>query len=162
MNPLGNLRAAIVSKLGAGRRNGCDHFIAMLTLLSARPVLRPGNQRSQPPAFVFPPITPPKTADIDGTMSNAQVNSHRESLWSGTHSPRTPSHSQQQAFERHFLSAESSPSTRQAHRRAHSYSTVDDQHAHIRGSDAGAYKVVIERPYQARPSTADEPGIPLL
>lgn len=117
-----------------------------------RPTIRPANQRYPQPSFVFP-ITPPSTAGLDALVSrNEEQEPQRDSLWTPTHLPSTPS---KHARDQYFTSKTPTQPPRQ--RRAHSYSTVDEQHAPIQNSDTGAFKIVIERPATAgRPKTAKE------
>ena len=125
---------------------------------STRPTIRPANQRYPQPSFVFPMI-PPSTAGLDALLSRNEVEeSQSDSLWTPTRSPSTPAgHHPDQYFP-----TIKSPSQRPHHRRAHSFSTIDEQHVPVLDSDAGAFKVVIERPGTG-PKTAEFPnGIPTL
>lgn len=119
------------------------------------PTVRPANQRYPQPSFVFP-ITPPSTAGLDALMSRTDTDeTQRDSFWTPSRSPTTPYTSD--GFFSNFNREASGP----RHRRAHSYSTIDEQKVSVRDSDAGAFRVVIERP-GAGPK--DEPfvGIPTL
>jgi hypothetical protein len=103
------------------------------------PTIRPANQRYPQPPFVFP-ITPPSTAGLDALVSrNEPDETQRDSLWTPTRSPSTPAVHPRDTY---FCQASPRPPR---HKRAHSYSTLDEQYASIRDSDAGAFKVVIER-----------------
>jgi hypothetical protein len=84
--------------------------------------------------------------------------SKRDSLLTPTRSPSTPA---RHVRDQYFPSTKS-PSQVPHRRRAHSYSTIDEQHAPVFDSDAGDFKVVIERPGMA-PKAAEYPnGIPTL
>ncbi|KAG0645362.1 Guanine nucleotide exchange factor LTE1 [Hyphodiscus hymeniophilus] len=119
-----------------------------------RPTIRPANQRYPQPSFVFP-ITPPSTAGLDVLISQIDADeSQSDSLWTPTRSPLTSA--------RQYFPPTKSPTQVSRHRRAYSYSTIDEQQVPVYGSDAGAFKVVIERPGTA-PKTAEFPnGIPML
>lgn len=62
----------------------------------------------------------------------------RDSFWTPSRSPTTPN-----AKDGYFSHNRVPPAAR--HRRAHSYSTIDEQKVSVRDSDEGAFKVVIER-----------------
>lgn len=80
-----------------------------------------------------------------------------DGLWTPTRSPSTPAG---HAKDQYFSHAKSPKQA--AHRRAHSYSTVDEQHTGARDLEVGAFKVIIERPGTG-PKTAENPeGIPIL
>ncbi|TVY62807.1 Guanine nucleotide exchange factor LTE1 [Lachnellula suecica] len=103
-----------------------------------RPTVRPANQRYPQPSFVFP-NTPPSTAGLDVLASrNEGEETQRDSLWTPTRSPSTPA---AQTGEQYFPQTRT-PSQRTRQKRAHSYSTIDEH----RVPDAGAFKIVIERP----------------
>lgn len=126
---------------------------------SCSPTIRPANQRYPQPSFVFP-ITPPSTAGLDALVSRNEVEeTQRDSLWTPTRSPSTPA---AQAREQYFPPSHSTPE-RPRQKRAHSYSTIDEQHVPVRDSDVGAFKIVIERPGTG-PKSSPEPfvGIPTL
>jgi hypothetical protein len=96
---------------------------------------------------------------LDALVSrNETEESQRDSLWTPTRSPSTPVTN---AREQYFPTTKS-PTQVPRHRRAHSYSTIDEQHVPVFDSDVGAFKVVIERPGTA-PKTAEfQNGIPTL
>ena len=124
-----------------------------------RPTVRPAHQRYPQPAFVFP-ITPPSTAGLETLVKrNEEDASQRGSLWTSTRSPPTTPVRRDggQYFPRQNPAP--TPQTSSRHRRAYSQSTIDDNHANIADSEAGTFKVVIERPRpEGRPKTADELG----
>ncbi|KAF8863965.1 hypothetical protein BDZ45DRAFT_73247 [Acephala macrosclerotiorum] len=123
-----------------------------------RPTIRPANQRYPQPSFVFP-ITPPSTAGLDALVArNEADDSQRNSLWTPTRSPATPAHQDHDQYFPHTKS----PSQKPRHKRAHSYSTVDEQHVPVLDSDAGAFKVVIERPGTGPKPAEAFVGIPTL
>lgn len=134
-----------------------------------RPVVRAGNHRGRLPqdTFVFPPQTPPDSANIDKLRPAS--NAWDQSL-QGTRTPRSESSPpppglgpdeathdddhHQQPFD---------PSARSgAHVRSHSFSTLDDHTATTQSNEPGTFKVVIERPPFGRPKTADTSSFPLL
>jgi len=126
---------------------------------SCSPTIRPANQRYPQPSFVFP-ITPPSTAGLDALVSrNEGEETPRDSLWTPTRSPSTLA---AQAREQYFPPSHDTPE-RSRQKRAYSYSTIDEQHVPVRDSDAGAFKIVIERPGTG-PKGNPEPfvGIPTL
>lgn len=122
------------------------------------PTVRPANQRYPQPSFVFP-VTPPSTAGLDALVSRngGEEETQRDSLFTPTRSPSTPA---TQAREQYF------PQTKvpQRQKRSQSYSTIDELHVPVHDSDAGAFKVVIERPGTGPKSPEPEPfvGIPTL
>ncbi|KAG9234480.1 hypothetical protein BJ875DRAFT_11777 [Amylocarpus encephaloides] len=107
-----------------------------------RPTIRPANQRYPQPSFVFP-ITPPGTAGLDALVAHHESDeTPRDSLWTPTRSPSTPA---AQPRDPPFPAPTPTPPPR--HKRAYSYSTIiDEHHVPVRDSDAGAFRVVIERP----------------
>lgn len=129
-------------------------------MLTARnsPTIRPANQRYPQPSFVFP-ITPPSTAGLEALVNQPESDeTSRDSLWTPTRSPATPAPPARDSS----LPLARQSNTYPRHKRAFSYSTIDEQHAHVRDSDAGAFKVVIERP-GARPKLPESfIGIPTL
>lgn len=123
-----------------------------------RPTIRPANQRYPQPSFVFP-ITPPSTAGLDALVSrNDADETQRDSLWTPTRSPSTPAVDQRQ----NYFTPASIPSQKDSHKRAHSFSTIDEQHAPVKDSDAGAFKVVIERPKTGSKTLEPFEGLPTL
>lgn len=111
-------------------------------ILTARnsPTIRPANQRYPQPVFNFP-STPPSTAGLDTVLSQPYSIENREgSILTPLSSPLPATRPHKTYFE----SAESTPRLR--HKRALSHSTIDENHVSVRDSDAGAFKVVIERP----------------
>jgi hypothetical protein len=89
-------------------------------------------------------------------MSRTETHeTQRDSFWTPTRSPITPYGSDG------FFSNSNRITPTPRHRRAHSYSTIDEQKVSVRDSDAGAFRVVIERPGTG---PKDEPfvGIPTL
>jgi hypothetical protein len=125
--------------------------------------VRPAHQRYPQPPFVFP-ITPPSTAGLESLIKRNEEEdaSQRGSLWTASRSP--PPTPLRRAVDQNFPNSKAGPQPQTRHRRAHSYSTVDDHHAPIQDSDSGAFKVVIERPgTEGRPKTAEElSGAPIL
>ncbi|KAG4035080.1 hypothetical protein MFRU_002g04270 [Monilinia fructicola] len=100
-----------------------------------RPSIRPANQRYPQPSFVFP-TTPPDTAGPDARAFRSEEDlSHGDSIWSPLKSASSLAQRIQDAAP-----------IKSGRGRAHSCSTVDDQHAHVTDKDAGAFKVIIERP----------------
>jgi hypothetical protein len=121
-----------------------------------RPTVRPAHQRYPQPPFVFP-ITPPNTAGLETLIKRNEEEdaSQRGSLWTAARSP--PPTPLRRAADQYFSSSKACSQPQTRHRRAHSYSTVDDHHAPIQDSDYGAFKVIIERPgTEGRPKTAEE------
>lgn len=133
-------KGSIAPDGGSAGREGRQFTVAKVGnggKIYLRPSIRPANQRYPQPSFVFP-TTPPDTAGPDAARFRGEEEedlSHRSSLWS-------PSKSASSLAQRIEFAAP--PKTRRA--RAHSYSTVDDQYAPVTDKDAGAFKVVIERP----------------
>lgn len=138
--------------------------------ITARPVVRAGNQRNrpQPDPFVFPPQTPPDSATLDSKLRPTS-NEWEQSLY-GSRTPRseptpplpldliTEHEARQQADAQH-----TSTSRPIAHTRSHSFSTVDDHTVTSATTEPGTFKVVIERPpFGGRPKTADTSSLPLL
>ncbi|KAI9046608.1 hypothetical protein LZ554_009351 [Drepanopeziza brunnea f. sp. 'monogermtubi'] len=120
-----------------------------------RPTIRPSNQRYPQPSFVFP-ITPPSTAGLDALVARSEAGDDSQygggSRWTSSRTPSMPAGPGREQ-------AKASKAQRQ---RAQSASTAGDQHLPVLGSDAGAFKIVIERP-GTKPQ-APEPfvGIPTL
>jgi hypothetical protein len=135
---------------------------------TARPVVRPGNQRNipQPEPFIFPPTTPPDSATLDSTLRPTS-NEWEQSLY-GSRTPRsepTPPLPLDLITEYEARQqAEQTPHARPiAHARSHSFSTVDDHTVTSATTEPGTFKVVIERPpFGGRPKTADTSSLPLL
>ncbi len=125
--------------------------------------MRPAHQRYPQPPFVFP-ITPPSTAGLESLIKRNEEEdaSQRGSLWTVARSP--PPTPLRHAADHYLANSKPGPQPQTRHRRAHSYSTVDDHHAPIQDSDYGAFKVIIERPgTEGRPKTAEElSGAPIL
>ncbi|CAL3963265.1 unnamed protein product [Diplocarpon coronariae] len=119
-----------------------------------RPTIRPSNQRYPQPSFVFPPITPPSTAGLEVLVAPNDTGdpSRRDSSWSLSWSPSSP------APQGRGTSRTPHPD----HRRAQSASNAEEQHLTVRSSDAGAFRVVIERPGTARKRPEALGGIPTL
>lgn len=109
--------------------------------------MRQVNQIHPPPPVVFP-ITPPGTAGLENLISrNEEDESLRGSLWTTMRSPPITPVKREPDLESPRRSGARSWTR---HRRAYSYSTVDNNH------DVGAFKVVIERPrLDGRPRTAE-------
>ena len=125
--------------------------------------MRPAHQRYPQPSFVFP-ITPPGTAGLESLIKRNEEEdaSQRGSLWTAARSP--PPTPLRRAVDQYFPNSKTGPQHQTRHRRAHSYSTLDEHHTPIQDSDYGAFKVVIERPgTEGRPKTAEElSGAPVL
>ncbi len=106
------------------------------------------------------PITPPSTAGLDTLVSRTELEgSPRESLWTPARSPSTPS--ARPPRDQYFTPVQP-PSQGRRQRRAHSYSTIDEQHVPVFDSDVGAFKVVIERPGTTPRAREFPNGIPTL
>ncbi|EPE29313.1 Ras GEF [Glarea lozoyensis ATCC 20868] len=127
-----------------------------------RPTIRPANQRYPQPPFVFP-VTPPSTAGLDALVTHHESDeTPRDSLWNTP--TRTPSTPLDKPRDNYFSATQSPtpvPVQPPRHKRARSYSTVDEQHVPVRDSDVGAFRVVIERPGDPKPPEAIM-GIPTL
>ncbi|KAL5113518.1 Guanine nucleotide exchange factor lte1 [Pleosporales sp. CAS-2024a] len=140
-----------------------------------RPAVRPGHQRARipPEHFVFPPATPPDSANLDRLDLRPTSNEWEQSLYGPT-TPRsepTPPPLPPLAGDADanvtFGAAIRSPTDAAAHRpfaygRSHSFSTVDEHTVTTLSNEPGTFKVVIERPPFGRPSTADTSAFPLL
>jgi RasGEF domain/RasGEF N-terminal motif len=127
---------------------------------AVRPVMRPPYRSHQLPPFVFPPVTPPRSASIDGYDSQSIGDALCNSLASRNYSPWTPTRRPRRSS--HGTLQNSTPLfPRAKHQRAHSFSTVRGQPA-TQASDIGTYRIVIDRPEQRRPKTADEVPVPTL
>ncbi|KAH0542780.1 hypothetical protein FGG08_002828 [Glutinoglossum americanum] len=130
-------------------------------MIYLRPVIRPPYQRShQLPPFVFPPVTPPRSASIDGYDSQSVGDALRSSLATGNGSPWTPNRRPRRSSHGTVQNG-SPPILRAKHQRAHSFSTVHEQPV-MQTSDVGTYRIVIDRPEQRRPKTADQIPLPTL
>lgn len=117
------------------------------------PTVRPTNQRYPQPPFVFP-ITPPSTAGLDLLASRNEFDeAQQDSIWTSS-SPPTPAVKNRRNFFAQDMA--------NARRRAQSTSTIDEQHAPMKDSDFGAFKVVIERPKTASQTLDTFQGIPML
>ena len=141
--------------------------IAIVANTTARPVVRPGNQRNrpQPDPFVFPPSTPPDSATLDLNLRPIS-NEWEQSLY-GSRTPRsepTPPLPLDLIAEYEARQAQEEQHSRPiAHARSHSFSTVDDHTVTSNATEPGTFKVVIERPpFGGRPKTADTSSLPLL
>ena len=123
------------------------------------PTIRPANQRYPQPSFVFP-VTPPSTAGLDALVAQNEETDEtpRDSLWTPTRSPTsTAVHTREQYFPQFKTSA-----LKTRPKRAHSYSTIDEQQGPVRDSDVGAFRVVIERPGTGPKPLEAFDGIPTL
>jgi hypothetical protein len=116
------------------------------TVLLARPVIRPAQERQQTPSFTFPARPPPEIKDIvDAPNATQAAAAARDSIWSGT----LPSTVQTRQMRRSTLGGRQ--------QRAHSFSTVEDYNA-AKERESGAFKVRIGngRPRSLhRPRTVD-------
>ncbi|KAF7888173.1 uncharacterized protein EAF02_002714 [Botrytis sinoallii] len=133
-------KGSITPDGGSAGREGRQFTVAKVGnggKIYLRPSIRPANQRYPQPSFVFP-TTPPDTAGPDAVAFRREEDdlSHRESLWS-------PSKSAASSLNQRI---QGTGPIKPGRGRAHSYSTVDDQHAPVTDKDAGAFKVIIERP----------------
>jgi hypothetical protein len=81
--------------------------------------------------------------------------SQRDSLWTPGRSPPTPLTGSEDYFGKSKSAAMPA-----RHRRAHSYSTIDEHQVAARDSDVGAFRIVIERPGTSKEEPFD--GIPTL
>ncbi|KAF2848186.1 hypothetical protein T440DRAFT_401811 [Plenodomus tracheiphilus IPT5] len=143
-----------------------------------RPVVRAGNHRGRLPqdTFVFPPQTPPDSANIDKLRPAS--NEWEQSLY-GSRTPRSqptpplpglgpadaihdPQHYHQHHQHQQLPADPTAASRSQAHVRSHSFSTLDDHTVTTQSNEPGTFKVVIERPPFGRPKTADTSSFPLL
>ncbi|KAH0557045.1 hypothetical protein GP486_005166 [Trichoglossum hirsutum] len=130
-------------------------------MIYLRPVVRPPYERKhQLPPFVFPPVTPPRSASIDGYDRQNIGDALRNSLTTENYSPWTPSRRPRRSSQS-TAQDKSPPLPRAKHQRAHSFSTVHEQPV-MQTSDVGTYRIVIDRPEQRRPKTADQVCIPTL
>ncbi|KUJ15298.1 ras GEF [Mollisia scopiformis] len=156
-----DMRYDVTPDGGSAGREGRQFTVAKVGnngKIYLRPTIRPANQRYPQPSFVFP-ITPPSTAGLDALVArNEADDSQRDSLWTPTRSPATPA---QRDRDQYFPQIKS-PTQKPRHKRAHSYSTVDEQHVPVLDSDAGAFKVVIERPGTGPKPAETFIGIPTL
>ncbi|KAM3086479.1 Guanine nucleotide exchange factor lte1 [Clarireedia jacksonii] len=137
-----DMKSGITPDGGSAGREGRQFTVAKVGnngKIYLRPTIRPANQRYPQPEFVFP-TTPPDTGGLDAaTFRNEEEDQkQRDSLWTPFKSPSILTN-RDQYFDH------TSP-TKPQHRRARSYSTVDEQHAPVTDADEGAFKVVIERP----------------
>ncbi|KAI9761559.1 MAG: hypothetical protein M4579_000951 [Chaenotheca gracillima] len=133
-----------------------------------RPVVRSGNQRHSPPQFIFP------ASSHDNNQLAVQTHSDRRSneglqdeSASATPTP-TPTqqhhpspHRLRRSSQHEALRPGSQPIAPPQHSRTQSCSTIDDK-ARAHNTDAGGFRVVIDRPPQPRPRTADGPIPPTL
>ncbi|KAH8727815.1 hypothetical protein GQ44DRAFT_757738 [Phaeosphaeriaceae sp. PMI808] len=126
-----------------------------------RPTLHTRNQRShtQPDPFVFPPQTPPDSANLDSLSATRPTSNEWEQSLHGSRTPRSeptplpsPDHAPQEQQQLRPL----------AHVRSHSFSTIDEHTVASLTNDPGSFKVVIERAPFGRPKTADTSSFPLL
>ncbi|CAG8960643.1 hypothetical protein HYFRA_00013521 [Hymenoscyphus fraxineus] len=136
----GRIYLRYVEQPTVGRREDWVGESADVLTGTNSPTIRPANQRYPQPSFVFP-MTPPSTAGLDVLLSQQESDeTPRDSLW-------TPSLATSDAAVRDSsFPLGRPPSQFPRHKRAFSYSTIDERHAHVRDSDAGAFKIVIERP----------------
>lgn len=131
-------------------------------IIYLRPVVRSGNQRTRPAPdpFVFPPATPPDSANVDSSALRAPSNGWRESL-SGSRTPTGPEPlpplPRDVNTDNEHTRTPSKPAT---HVRSRSLSTTDDRTSSA--AEPGTFKVVIERPALRRPKTADTGSLPIL
>lgn len=134
-----------------------------------RPAVRPGNQRNrpQPDPFVFPPQTPPDSANLDAYLRPTS-NEWEQSLY-GARTPRsepTPPPPLPNIGAEHVSTQHSPEDPTGArpitHVRSHSFSTADEHTVTSVSNEPGTFKVVIERAPFGRPKTADTGSYPLL
>lgn len=141
-----------------------------------RPVVRPGNQRLQPPPthapFVFPPDTPPDSAGEESNVRPRRPSSsvEKESLFSAAHATpqkmvgRSRSHRQKKPSQEEPnwpLKTTSPLRPAKKHTRSHSFSTVDE-HTKPEIDQPGTFKVIIHRPSVSKPNRPVDTGLPVL
>ena len=103
-------------------------------------------------------MTPPSTAGLDALVAKEDIDVERGDIWTPTRSPSTPVKDiQDQYFKASGVATRPSP-----HRRALSQSTIDEHTLPVRDSDAGAFRVVIDRPGTAPKAPEFPPGVPSL
>ncbi|KAF2200565.1 hypothetical protein GQ43DRAFT_456349 [Delitschia confertaspora ATCC 74209] len=132
-------------------------------ILYLRPIVRPGNQRNirtTPDPFVFPQ-TPPDSAKLDSKTLRPPSNDWSDSF-TGSQTPTpireltAPPLSRDVNTESEAQKPSNPPLPRpNPHVRSHSFSTIDEHGS--QSAEPGTFKVVIERPANRRPKTADTP-----
>lgn len=125
-----------------------------------RPTARPANQKYTQPRPIFP-ATPPSTAGLEALamLHSDDLDISSPSLFTPTHSPTTP---YQRGEDSYFGTIDAKSGSRPRHQRRRSNTTGNDQYGSIHDSDAGAFKINIERPKkERRPITADASNDPL-
>jgi hypothetical protein len=134
--------------------------------LVLRPVVRPGNQRSnaqasQPPFLL--PNAPPDAADLETKRRRPTSSIGAESFFSSTFTiPKPP---KSRAFKEPTPSLRSPPKA-STHVRAHSFSTIDDHAPRPSLDQPGTFKVVIHRRKPSTPKedldTSELPPLPVI
>ncbi|KAI9737359.1 MAG: Guanine nucleotide exchange factor lte1 [Cirrosporium novae-zelandiae] len=155
-----------LSEGSSGGREGRSFTVGNVGngMIYLRPMVRPATQRSQQP-FTFPSNEPlsnarPKTG---GPGQGIPKEIARNSIWSSSEiSESKPRNIFEQLHNHEARQGSSSHSPKIKNKRAHSFSTIGDDHSLTVDPKSGTLKIVINRPTSRRPSSADEPTIPTI
>ncbi|KAF2835047.1 hypothetical protein M501DRAFT_999597 [Patellaria atrata CBS 101060] len=166
----------ISAESGAAARGGRQFTVGNVGnngVIYLRPVIQraPNQSRPAPDPFVFPPVTPPDSANTEGNKNHPErASSHawRESFLSGSRTSSRHPHRDSppppvpKNIELNAAPRISSSPKRPRHIRSHSFSTVDE-HTNSQSGRSGTFKVVIERPsLGGRPKTSGSGAFPIL
>ena len=139
-------------------------------MIFLRPVIRPAQQRRQPPALALADTATAAASSSSRARRRSSDLTTPGSPWSGAATPRSPPTPSRESTE-HADPTDSPPVPRlkQAfshthppqHQRAHSFSTLSEK-THKGELDAGGVRVVVQPPDKHRPKTADQLSGPML
>ncbi|TLD18335.1 ras GEF [Venturia nashicola] len=141
------------------------HLVCVIVTVEAdsvhhcRPVVRPGNQRSQPTASHSPiavlPDTRPRTSGPDADSQLRPTSTNPRDTWFSS-SFATPKSQRRQSKSKDKEASSFVPSPKRGPRkRSHSFSTVTEHTLRPRSEHQGTFKVVIHRPATASSRTAE-------
>ena len=134
----------------------------------ARPVVRPAHQRAGPPPDPVFPQTPPDSATLDSKLRPTSDDWEKSVFGSRTPTradfalPLPPGLTSDDEIKLSQPALLDSPPPPSSHVRSHSFSTSDEHTINSHQIEPGTFKVIIERPPQARPKTADTSSFPVL
>ncbi|KAF2147136.1 uncharacterized protein K452DRAFT_217518 [Aplosporella prunicola CBS 121167] len=139
-------------------------------IIYLRPVARTGTPRARahPDSFVFPPSTTPPRDCLSPLPprrpSNAWTDAFPSASHTSTPAARSPTPVVKVERRKPSQSSTTSPPAKASlprHARSHSFSTINE-HARSQSIDSTTFKVVIDRPKNQRPRTADTSAFPTL
>ncbi|KAI9714951.1 MAG: hypothetical protein M1812_006264 [Candelaria pacifica] len=150
----------VTSDEGSAGRSGTQFTVGTVGTNGAiflRPVVRPNQQRPQPPPFVFPPVPSSRVPTASASTEPKPKALSHNNVRPRSRPPPTSRHVHNQSRSRNQQTLWSGTTKRTSHQRARSFSSINE-HVGAHGSDGPAYRVVIDRRDICRPKTADERG----